>query len=169
MDESDILVFIYNVTKFFVAILQCKGAPQLLRVDSEKLMIATYKIIMDDFISFDIKSNTSVILIYAMNNLPEEIVRTYVRLFLYKYIDVFFNSFDVLQRFRVPCLQLLIKEEGTIQQFDISTNETAKISVYSAMLTVIPGDILATETIDGVPIISYLYTNLIDMAKWYFI
>lgn len=33
------------------------------------------------------------------------------------------------------------------------------------MLTVVPGDILATETINGVPIISYLYTNLLDMAK----
>lgn len=72
------MVYMYNVTKFFVALLQCEGAPLLLQKHSEKLTIATYQIIMDEKMTFDIKCNTSVILIHAMNNLPKEIIQTYV-------------------------------------------------------------------------------------------
>ncbi|KAI4458024.1 thada/death receptor interacting protein [Holotrichia oblita] len=141
--------FIYNITKLLVSLLQQCTLSTLLVNYSVELMLASYKIIMDDYISFDIKCNCGVLLVIAVIHVPDQAMTE-------------FKS--------KTCLNLLKLDksndnQGLFHFKDITENYTANLCVYSGILNVVPENILCEELIDGIPVISFMFGRLIDCAK----
>lgn len=62
-----------------------------------------------------------------------------------------------------PCLELVKKEN--VCQFDISDSPTALICVYAAILVTVPQEVLCETTYNGVPVIVYVFEELIRFAE----
>ncbi|KAK9728753.1 Ferric reductase NAD binding domain [Popillia japonica] len=141
--------FIYSITKLLVSLVQQCTLSTLLANYSGDLMFTSYKIIMDDYLSFDIKCNCGVLLVIAVIHIPNQAMTE-------------FKS--------KRCLNLLKLDKtndnaGLLDFKNLTENYTANLCVYSGILNVVPQNILCEELIDGIPVISFMFGKLIDYAK----
>lgn len=80
--------FIYSITKLLVSLVQQCTLSTLLANYSGDLMFTSYKIIMDDYLSFDIKCNCGVLLVIAVIHIPNQAMTEFVSI----YISIYFPT-----------------------------------------------------------------------------
>ncbi|XP_022900638.1 tRNA (32-2'-O)-methyltransferase regulator THADA [Onthophagus taurus] len=140
--------YINNVTKLLVAILQqCQLSDDLPNY-CKTLMLSSYEVIKDDYINFDTKSNCGVLMVIGVIHIPEK-------------------TSDGIETTN-PCLSFLKPENDVTSAFNskkLPKNHTTNLYFYSGILNVLPQSILCEETIDGVPVISFMFGELLDTAK----
>ncbi|GJQ88097.1 hypothetical protein Trydic_g13108 [Trypoxylus dichotomus] len=145
----DIHSHIYNITKLLVSLLQQCTLSNVLPDYSTKLMLASYKIIIDDYISFDAKCNCGVLMVIAVVHMPDH----------------------AMTDFKLKACLMLLKldktedKEGLFNFKDIIKNYTANLCIYLGILNVVPENVLCEEVIDGIPVISFIFGKLVDCAK----
>ncbi|KRT82581.1 hypothetical protein AMK59_4444, partial [Oryctes borbonicus] len=145
----DVHSYVYSITKLLVSILQQCILSTVLPDYSTKLMVASYKVIIDDYISFDAKCNCGVLMVIAVVHMPDHIM----------------TDFKLKACLTLLKLDKTQENEGLFNFKGIMKNYTANLCIYLGILNVVPENILCEEVIDGIPVISFMFGKLVDCAK----